>query len=100
MTANAINYGSFMTCKVARCKKNFEDKAVTLSTAIIQLMGADFDGDQINLFRVFGLDLGKRFALNNNPRTSHYISRMDGRVNTKMLPIKDELAAFWALNNI
>jgi len=35
-----------------------------------------------------------------DPRTSHYISRINGRMDRSMLPIKDEIAAFWALNNI
>jgi hypothetical protein len=34
-----------MAFKVARVKKNFEDKAVTIPTAVIQLLAADFDGD-------------------------------------------------------
>ena len=58
------------------------------------------DGDQLNVFRIMGLDLGKRFAKAMMPSTNHYISRMNGRVDPKMLPIKDEVAAFWALNNI
>ena len=89
-----------MMIKIKRVKSDFNDKAVTLSTAIIQIMNADFDGDQVNLFRIFGLDLGKRFAEALDPVRNMYISRMDGKINRKMLPIKDETAAFWALNNI
>lgn len=89
-----------MMVKVRRAKQDFNDKSITLSTAIISIMNADFDGDQINIFRVFGLDLGKRFTKALDPVKNMYISRMDGRINRKMLPIKDETAAFWALNNI
>lgn len=89
-----------MMMHIKAVKKNFYDKALTIPTAIISLMNADFDGDQCNIFRIIGLDLGKRFDKNMNPRYNHYISRMDGRVNRKMLPIKDEIAAFWAMNNI
>lgn len=59
-----------------------------------------FDGDQVNVFRIFGLDLGKRFAKALSPATNFYISRINGRVDSKMMPIKDEIAAFWAMNNI
>lgn len=52
------------------------------------------------MFRVFGLDLGKRFQKALNPRLNMYVSRMTGRFEPKMLPIKDEVAAFWAMNNI
>lgn len=96
----SINYGSFMSVTIRSVKHSFEDKAVTLSTSIISLLNADFDGDQINLFRIYGLDLGKRFAKALNPRLNMYISRMTGKMEPKMLPIKDEVAAFWALNNI
>lgn len=58
------------------------------------------DGDQINVFRIIGLDMGKRFARNLDPRYNLYISRMDGRVNRGMLPMKDETSVFWAFNNV
>lgn len=89
-----------MAVTVRAVKHDFNDRAVTLSTSIISLLNADFDGDQINLFRIYGLDLGKRFAKALNPRLNMYISRMTGLMETKMLPIKDEVAAFWAMNNI
>ena len=58
------------------------------------------DGDQCNVFRIYGLDLGKRFSKALNPRFNMYISRMTGKFEPKMLPIKDEVATFWAMNNI
>lgn len=96
----SINYGSFMAVTVRSIKHDFNDKALSISTSIISLMNADFDGDQCNVFRIFGLDLGKRFAKALNPRYNMYISRMTGKFERKMLPIKDEVAAFWAMNNI
>lgn len=89
-----------MLVKPKCVKKDFNDKALTIPTAIISLMNADFDGDQVNVFRIFGLDLGKRFAKALSPATNFYISRINGRVDSKMMPIKDEIAAFWAMNNI
>lgn len=38
----SINYGSFMMVKVRRAKQDFNDKSITLSTAIISIMNADF----------------------------------------------------------
>lgn len=38
----SINYGSFMTVRIKSVKRNFYDKALTIPTAIIQLMNADF----------------------------------------------------------
>ena len=37
----AINYGSFMMVHIKDVKKDFHDKALTLSTTIIQIMNAD-----------------------------------------------------------
>lgn len=89
-----------MMVTVRNIKHDYNDKALTLSTSIISLLNADFDGDQCNIFRIYGLDLGKRFYKALNPRLNMYISRMTGKFENKMLPIKDETAAFWAMNNI
>lgn len=86
--------------KIARVKPNIHDKTLTIPTPILTTMNADFDGDQINVFRIIGLDMGKRFARNLDPRYNLYISRMDGRVNRGMLPMKDETSVFWAFNNV
>ena len=45
----AINYGSFMTVKVRRAKSDFNDKSVTLSTSIITILNADFNGEASSL---------------------------------------------------
>ena len=42
--------------------------------------------------------MGKRFGKILNPRYNIFISRMDGRVNKDVLPVKDENVAFWAFN--
>ena len=76
-----------MAVTIRSIKHNAVDKAVTLSTSIISLLNADFDGDQINLFRIYGMDLGKRFQKALNPRLNMYISRLTGRFEPKMLPI-------------
>ena len=58
------------------------------------------DGDQINVFRIIGLDMAKRFAKNLDPRYNLFVSRMNGRVNPDTFPFKDEASAFWAFNNV
>jgi hypothetical protein len=59
-----------------------------------------FDGDVLNIFRIFGEDFYKRFAKNLNPRYNLYISRIDGKVNKDTMPFKDENIAFYQFNNI
>lgn len=56
------------------------------------------DGDVINVFRIIGMDFQKRFERNLNPRFNLFVSRMDGKVNKEVLPVKDELIAFRMFN--
>lgn len=41
--SDAINYGSFMAVTVRSIKHSFTDKSLTIPTAIISLMNADFN---------------------------------------------------------
>ena len=68
-------------------------------TIIIE-MNADFDGDILNIFRIIGEDMAKRFSKNLNPRYNLFVSRMDGLVNKECRPTKDAAVGFWAFNNI
>lgn len=95
----SINYGSFVYVKIVGVTKDITEKTLTIPTHIIVPMNADFDGDQLNIFRIIGIDFQKRFERNLNPRFNLFISRMDGKVNPEVLPVKDEIVAFWAFNN-
>lgn len=57
------------------------------------------DGDVMNVFRIIGIDMQKRFGKNLNPRYNLFISRMDGKVNKEMIPVKDQLVAFFQFCN-
>ena len=61
---------------------------------------ASGDGDILNIFRIIGEDMAKRFSKNLNPRYNLFVSRMDGLVNKECLPTKDAAVGFWAFNNI
>ncbi len=63
-------------------------------------MGADFDGDQLNIFRIEGGELGNKFEMNMNPKYNLYISKTNGRVNPAMMPTKNETVGFFQFNNI
>ena len=63
-------------------------------------MNADFDGDLLNVFRIIGTDLQKRFEKNMNPRYNLFVSRADGKANKEVAPDKDSLISFWAFNNL
>jgi len=95
----SINYGSFLVMKVANVKPNINDKTLVIPTPILVSMGADFDGDQLNVFRIIGMDLSKRMAKCLNPRYNLYIDRINGRINKAAMPQKDEIVGFWAFCN-
>ena len=65
-----------------------------------QIKRPPIDGDVINVFRIIGMDFQKRFEKNLNPRFNLFVSRMDGKVNKEVLPVKDELIAFHMFNNM
>jgi hypothetical protein len=96
----SINYGSFLTVKIASINPNITDKTMTINTRIIKTMGADFDGDQLNVFRIIGAQLGTRFEINMNPKYNLYISKTNGRVNGAMMPTKNETVGFFQFNNL
>ena len=58
-------------------------------------MNADFDGDQLNIFRIMGEDLNKAFSKNLSPNNMLYINHIDGRVNPQMMPSKDETVVLY-----
>ena len=95
----SINFGSFMYVKIHDVIPNIDNKTMRLNTRVIRVMAADFDGDQLNIFRVIGKDLNRRFSRTMDPRYNLYIDRINGRVNHDMLPLKDEVVGFWYFNS-
>ena len=86
-----INVGSHGGFKVAYIKPNIEDKTLTINTRVLATMNADFDGDQVNIYRILGAQIPKIIkAL--DPKTQLYIDGRTGYANSAMLPSKDEIA--------
>ena len=54
----------------------------------------------LNVFRIIGIDLQKRFEKNMNPRYNLFVSRANGKVNPEVAPTKDIAVSFWAFNNL
>lgn len=91
----SINYGAFVTLKIVRVKPSLEDKTLTINTRIIKTLNADFDGDQINIFRIIGSRVGDKFERAMNPVANLYINRINGKFNTDMANSKDEVAVYY-----
>lgn len=90
----SINFGSFNTAVIAGIKSDINDKTMTINTRIIKTMNADFDGDQMNIFRPVGSFLCAKFAENMDPIRNLYVDRINGHVNRDMLNIKDEFVVY------
>lgn len=85
--------------KVKRVTEGIASKTMRLNTRVIQVLAADFDGDQLNVFRIIGQDLARRISKTMNPRYNLYIDRINGRVNKDLMPLRDEVVGFWLFNN-
>lgn len=94
-----INYGSSTIMRIVNVKA-FNDKTMTIPSAILTPSNGDHDGDMYNIFRIPGEYFIKMFAKTMDPRYNLPISRMDGKINKEVAPIKNELAGFWAFNNL
>ena len=95
-----INYGSYLFMRIVAVKPDENDKTMTIPSSICNVSNADFDGDVLNIFRIFGDYFAEEFGRCLNPRFNHYISRMDGHVNKGALPFKDEIIGFYTFNNV
>ena len=94
-----INYGSGIQMKVVRVK-DFSDKTMTIPSNICGATNGDFDGDMFNIYRLFGIDMAKRWKKNLNPRYNLYVSRMTNNVNMEAIPLKNEWVGFYAFCNL
>jgi len=65
---------------------------------VLDGMGADFDGDTLNVLHIINEDFYRAANEIFNPRNSMYISRGDGMLNSGVLPKKDSLVNVNTLN--
>jgi hypothetical protein len=82
--------GSHGAFNIVYIKPNIDDKTVTLNTRVLTNMNADFDGDQINIYRPFGAYI--EYIFRQLSSIYLYIDTRTGKVNKGMLPRKDEIA--------
>lgn len=58
---------------------------------VLKLMGADFDGDVLNIFHIINRAFFERCYVVFNPRNAMYISRVDGKMNGDVLVQRDTI---------
>jgi hypothetical protein len=57
----------------------------------IKSMGADFDGDVLNIFHIINQTFLERTNRIFNPRNAMYISRIDGKLNSDLVVSRDTI---------
>ena len=58
---------------------------------VLKLLGADFDGDVLNVFHIISQAYFERAYMIYNPRNAFYISRIDGKCNIDVIVQRDTL---------
>lgn len=96
-----INYGSYITMKVVRIKKEYnEDYTMSLPLSILTILNADFDGDALNIYSLKTKIMIKAHVKSYDPTRNLFISRNDGLFNSEMNLIKDQIIGLYQFNNI
>lgn len=96
----SINYGSFLALRIVFVKPDIDDRTLTVNKRILTVMNADFDGDQENIYRVFGDYLNNIVERQMNPKLILFIDKRNGRLNRSLMPTKDEAIGWYTWNNL
>ena len=68
-----------------------DDMIMQVPLQILSPLGADFDGDTLNIFLIINDQFYERTNEIFNPRNAMYISRNDGNLNASVLVQRDTL---------
>lgn len=83
-----INYGSILQ---VFCVGYTDTLTMSVSLQVLKLMGADFDGDVLNIMHIINKAFFERSYVVFNPRNAMYISRINGKLNSDVIPQRDSL---------
>ena len=83
-----INYGSVLQCY---CVGYTDTLTMSVPLQAIKSMGADFDGDVLNILHIINQAFYERCRIVFNPRNAMYISRIDGYLNSDLVVQRDTL---------
>lgn len=92
-----INIGSIILVKLDKIKTDYNDLTMSLSNNVLACLGADFDGDVLNLIPIFTTDQKKAFE--NFKPSKLIISKNDGKFNRDFQFDKDQKLGLWNLVN-
>lgn len=83
----SINYGSLLQMYCVAI--NEDDFTMSVPLQILKSLGADFDGDCMNIMYIINKDFEERASKVLNPRNAMMISRNDGKFNSAVNHFKD-----------
>lgn len=83
----SINYGSLLQMYCVAI--NEDDFTMSVPLQILASLGADFDGDCMNIMYIINKDFEERASKVLNPRNAMMISRNDGKFNSAVNHFKD-----------
>ena len=83
-----INFGSILQCY---CIGFTDTLTMSVSLQSIKSMGADFDGDVLNVFIIINKAFYERARMIFNPRNGMYISHVNGKLNGDLVVQRDTL---------
>ena len=73
---------------------------MSMPLQVLPGLGADFDGDTLNVLHIINEDFYRATNEIFNPRNSMYISRADGMLNKSVIPQKDSLVNINTMNHM
>lgn len=83
-----IDYGSVLQMFCIGYTKTL---TISVPLQVLKPLGADFDGDVLNVFIIINKAFFERAYVVFNPRNAMYISRIDGKLNKDVLVQRDTL---------
>ena len=82
-----INFGSILLMRITDVKKDLNDYTLSLNNAVLPSLGADYDGDVLNIISLIDEDFDKIFEAFSPKKM--VISRDLVEMNSNFLPNKD-----------
>ena len=93
-----INYGSIMVLKIKNIKKDYSDVTASISNLILAPLGADYDGDVLNIISIKDYET-MNILKNIFEPTNMLISKNDNNFNADLSLDKDQVVGIFSLNN-
>lgn len=93
-----LNYGSLLIMNVVDVHPDYENFTMSLPVGVLSLLGADFDGDVINIISIKERSMAEIYENIFNPEYM-FIDNNDGKFNRRLGLIKDQTIGLYSFCN-